>query len=151
MYLHGPHSCKPMMMNRTEFVTAMQDFNFERLGEILRIDGFPTFRLGSSKEGHGFVYLWVEFDGQAYRIVYVGKAGKSVNGRCAQHFAGFKKGNTGKKHAARFMEGFEKNCEYLLYARKSGDQEVLGQPGVSMACVEELAFIKKFKQLWNSL
>jgi len=149
-------------MNEREFLSTMTEFAFIKVGQI-RLDGGnrPSFDLEitnslTALQPHGFVYLWVEISEKLLEIVYVGMAGKTVLARCRQHEGGFRRSSTGMAHADRLRDGSRQGKRYEVWARKSGEISLFGVEGLSLASVEEMAFIKKFgrdlgrDQLWNS-
>jgi len=96
------------------------------------------------------VYLWLEIGTDESKIVYVGKAGKTLNERCGQHVGGFNGGSTtGTSHASRICTGIENGKRYELWSRKSDIITLFGEKNISMAEVEEKAFIQKFQPIWN--
>jgi hypothetical protein len=136
-------------MNEIEFLSIMDQFAFAEIGKISLTGGRPIFELANPGNECGFVYLWVEISGQTFAVVYVGKADGTLQARCKQHTNGFRHDPTGQAHADRFQKGISENKRYVVCARKSETKDVLGGNGVSMAGVEELAFIQKFRPLWN--
>ena len=137
-------------MNETDFLSIMGQFGFAEAAEISLTGGSPTFQLARPSSERGFVYLWVEISAQIFNVVYVGKAGGTLQMRCNQHADGFRHSSTGRAHADRLRQGINENKRYVVYARKSEIKNVLGERDISMACVEELAFIQKFRPTWNS-
>jgi hypothetical protein len=103
----------------------------------------------ASKE-RGYVYLWVELSGDSFDVVYVGKTENTLKERFKQHRGGFTTSTPGRAHAARLRTGIQQNKRYVVYARKSETMEICGEASISMACVEELAFIQKFGAPWNA-
>jgi hypothetical protein len=128
----------------------MDNYRFTKVGELALVGERVRFNLASPGAERGLVYLWVERTKQQYSVVYVGMAGKTLQARCGQHQNGFVGSVTGRAHAQRLRAGFEAGKLYEVYARRSDPGEVLGETGISMVCVEELAFIKKFRPSWNS-
>jgi hypothetical protein len=137
-------------MTEAGFSATAEQFGFKKVGEISLRDDHPIFNLDGSSDGGGFVYLWVEISGSASTVVYVGKAGGTLLDRCKQHSGGFKHSSPGRAHAHRLRRGIAENKRYAIYARKSETQDMFGERGISMACVEEQAFIKKFRPSWNA-
>ena len=138
-------------MNKTEFDKVISEYSFSKIGDIRLINNELKFNNIVNYKTHGHVYLWVEKKENDYVIVYVGKAGKTINARCQQHSTGFKKSTTGKKHAARLIKGFNSGYSYELYARKSKSESICDEHQIPMECVEEIAFIKKFSPAWNAI
>ncbi|QIZ76280.1 GIY-YIG nuclease family protein [Ferrimonas lipolytica] len=128
----------------------LDKYSFKKVGDIELVNDIPLFTNTNFDQRHGYVYLWLEKSAHASTIVYVGKAGKTLKNRCRQHINGFKNSVTGKKHAQRFRNGFSTGCIYEIYARKSDCHAMLDEQDIPMECVEEIAFIKKFKPIWNS-
>lgn len=136
-------------MNVATFNKLVEDYSFSKAGDIEIIDNLPKFTNIVTSSNYGHVYLWVEQHTDERAIVYVGKAGKTIQERCIQHASGFKHSSTGKKHAARFRSGYREKKSYCLYVRKSMEATVQGESNIPMESVEELAFIKKFTPRWN--
>lgn len=136
-------------MNKQEFDSIILKYSFTKAADIARDNGLPKFTNLSFNDAKGYVYLWVEIDKDSLTIVYVGKAGKTLKERCAQHASGFKSSATGKKHAKRFEEGFQRGYRYALYARKSEFMCLLDEHEIPSECIEELVFIKKLSPTWN--
>lgn len=138
-------------MNGADLRTLAQEYSFIEAGEIRCQNDRFAFDLGTESSDQGFVYLWVEVSGQSYTVVYVGKAGKTLRARCNQHLGGFHGGSTaGLENARLLRQGIGKGNRYLLYSRKSPLMQLCGEDNIPSECIEELAFIKKFKQtLWN--
>ena len=137
-------------MTELEFKLVAETYDFREVseivarGDILRFADMPNGR----EKGH--VYLWAEVVRDSFRVVYVGKAGKTLADRFRQHEGGFKRSTTGLAHAARIRDGLARDRKYLVYARKSETRTLCDEPGISMALIEEAAFIKKFDPEWNS-
>jgi len=138
-------------MNKSDFLKLTNEYSFIEAGEICRLNDRYSFKLQAASSEHGFVYLWVEVTEHAHTVVYVGKAGKTLKARCDQHLGGFHGGScAGLKNAALLRKGMDHGYRYFLYARKSPLVTVFGEDNIPYECVEELAFIKKFKStLWN--
>jgi excinuclease UvrABC nuclease subunit len=128
----------------------LEKYSFIKVGDIKLDNNLPTFFHTNLDQRHGYVYLWIENNADNISIVYVGKAGKSLDKRLSQHRGGFKNSTTGRKHADRFREGISRGCTYEIYARKSNTKTLFNEKDIPMECVEELAFIKKFQPKWNS-
>ena len=132
-------------------IQSMSSLGFFKAGDLV-LDPMrrPHFRLTAKHAGHGWVYLWLETDESEADVVYVGKAGKTLHERCGQHVGGFKGGSpTGSAHAVRIRAGMEHGKRYELWSKKAGVVTLFGEPNVSMADVEEKAFIQKFRSAWN--
>jgi hypothetical protein len=138
-------------MNKSNFLEFAKEYSFIGSGEIFCPNDRFNFKLLSASDEHGFVYLWVEVSEHFHTVVYVGKAGKTLKARCDQHIVGFHGGsNAGLKNARLLRKGIDKGNRYFLYARKSPLVTLCGEDNIPCECVEELAFIKKFKPtLWN--
>lgn len=137
-------------MNESNFLKILEKYSFTKVGNIELKNNFPTYSATNFDLRHGYVYLWIEKTAAAISIVYVGKAGKTLGNRCRQHSGGFRNSSTGKMHAERFRAGFNHGYAYEMYARKSDSKDMFDEQDIPMECVEELAFIKKFKPAWNS-
>jgi len=137
-------------MKETEFLSEMDKYGFQNVGKILCKADHLAFNLTRRCAEHGCVYLWIENSGQVFTVVYVGKAGRTLHARCQQHKGGFRRSSTGKAHAGRLRKGFIDNKCYDVYARKADNATLFGEDAVSMACVEERVFIKKFQPTWNA-
>lgn len=138
-------------MNEADFRFMMSQFGFEEAGWISLAGEYPAFELAGQSNDCGMVYLWVEISEQTFTVVYVGKAGRTLRQRCNQHVGGFRHSSTGRAHADRLRQGLRGNKHYVIYVRKSETKDVLGESGISMAAIEELALIQKFRPSWNSL
>jgi hypothetical protein len=130
--------------------SILDRFNFSIAGEILLLNGSLTFDLKSKSPETGLVYLWIEISESTSNVVYVGKAGRTLHFRCNQHKSGFKNNVTGRAHAKRIRFGIGQGCRYLIYFRKSLIGSILDENTIPMESVEEIAFIKKFRPLWNA-
>jgi len=133
-----------------KFLEFSNSYGFEYVAEIIDGDKGLYFSYAHKPEGAGFVYLWVEVQDDTFRVVYVGKAGKRIQDRMAEHRGGFSGGSkTGVKNRDLILEGMKEAKRYYVYARKSPDVEILGER-VPSAVLEETAFIKKLSgHLWN--
>lgn len=129
------------------------EYGFVRVGTIVSAsEQRLRFTLEASGVDFGWIYLWVESCKEGRdSVVYVGKAGRSIASRCAQHEAGFRHSVTGKAHAIRLATGLESGKSYHVWARKAQVIEMHGESGISLAGAEEAAFIQKFRPAWNSL
>lgn len=136
-------------MKQADFEQITKRYGFKRAGEISLIGGLPSFRLTHNSKDSGWVYLWIEVSAEHRFIVYVGKAGKTLQERCQQHSGGFRRSVPGMAHAERFRVGFANSRSYEIFARKSETLVVHGESDISASGLEELAFIKKFQPGWN--
>lgn len=137
-------------MDKTEFDNLMNKYLFYKEGEIVDSNHILGFQLTRKTNLRGYVYLWVEHCNSEYIIRYVGKAGKTLAQRCAEHKAGFKQSASGIKNAVLLRAGFARGCRYYLYARKSPQVNLCDETDIPNECAEELAFIKKFSAtIWN--
>jgi hypothetical protein len=147
-----------------EVVSAL-DFRPAGRIHLLQAQGPVKFNLlaeyvgrGQHADGHGWVYLWVKVNGSAlFDVCYVGKAGKTLKARCAQHVGGFNGGSgKGIENSSRLREFLSASQDHQMHvlARKSPEAAILDEQGVSMCEVEERAMIKKLRRLgaalWNS-
>ncbi|QIL81450.1 hypothetical protein G7047_17185 [Diaphorobacter sp. HDW4A] len=132
-------------------IQSMLELEFLKVGDlVLGLDVYPRFALSMKQGEHGWVYLWLEIDGDVSRVVYVGKAGSTLARRCGQHTAGFSGGSaTGIKHAANISNGIKTGKRYEIWARKAGVISLFGEADISMCEVEERALIQKFRPIWN--
>lgn len=141
-------------MTELEFKKFTQKYHFVLYAGITKSsDGHAGFsKLDSSCKGFGYVYIWLEKNEGCLRVVYVGHTEKTTEGRCRQHAQGFKGGSkTGQKHSKKIIDGINKGKTYSVYVRKSETRDIFREKGISMSCVEELAFIKKLRPHWNSM
>jgi hypothetical protein len=130
--------------------SILDKFNFSMAGEILLVSGSLTFHFASKSSETGIVYLWIEISEATSNVVYVGKASRTLQFRCNRHKSGFKNSVTGRAHAKRIQFGIGQGRRYLVYFRKSLIESILYENTIPMESVEELAFIKKFRPLWNA-
>lgn len=142
-------------MTRKEITTFLQEHNFRKYADIVSDGNHALFNIFQTTQaywtGNGYVYLWVEEDKFSVKVVYVGKAGKTMKNRCAQHLNGFRgSSTTGISHSARILGGISAGKQYCVYARKSSSKTIMGKK-VSMCSVEEIALIKKLNPEWNSI
>lgn len=136
----------------------LKRFDFVRVGQItVSSDGRVKFELGAfeSSASKGWVYVWLVDDGdQSCWVAYVGKAGKTLQKRCDQHERGFNEVTSpgvGAKKTAPYIREVLENPRHriFVYARLSPKIAVLGEDGVSMCEVEEMALIKKWNPCLN--
>ena len=134
----------------SEIIELMERFNFCKSGNIiLDSQEIPDFNLDQKKADHGWVYIWLEINKDEATVVYVGKAGKTLNERCQQHRNGFKTSGTGKAHAERIRKGIRMDMRYELWSKKAAVMNLFEEKNISMVCIEETAFIQKFGPAWN--
>jgi len=141
-------------MTEDKFKELIDKYGFKRYADIVDSnDGRAKFdNVEPSCTGFGYVYLWVEESNNDVKVVYVGKAGKSMEKRCDQHRGGFNGGSkTGERHSKNIVNGIKEGKKYHVYARKSEMREILGEKDISMCCIEEIALIKKLNPPWNSM
>jgi hypothetical protein len=112
--------------------------------------------MGTNANTSGWVYLWVKVNGDHFDICYVGKAGRTLRCRCAQHVGGFNGGSvTGRKHARRIRDflNIDKGNKMHVFARESDRKNIFNVENISMCDVEEIAMIMKLERLgvklWN--
>lgn len=134
-----------------KLIQSVSSLGFSKIGSIiLDTKQEPNFLLTTKYNEFGWVYLWLEVCITEAKIVYVGKAGKTLHERCRQHVGGFKGGSTtGSAHAARISAGIKNGKRYELWSKKSDIVTLFGEQNISMAEVEEKAFIQKFQPIWN--
>lgn len=131
----------------------LKNLGFEKKGDItLNTTGsLPEFKLSNPLEtSEGLVYLWVvtETDGKPSKIVYIGKAGKRLSKRCAEHMNGFKPNGGSKKgysNGVQVLNLLKNNTKISIYARQSQRKEILGEPDISLCEAEENALLKHYK------
>ena len=153
------------MSHAKNIEAAINKYNFLLAGNLELPDGggLPKFDLNSAwvRKGHyakvtGLVYLWVKYnDAGVVDIAYVGKAGKTLKGRCTQHRGGFSgaNGKTGENNATRITHWLSvPGNRLMLWARPSPTQ-LINDESVCMVSVDEESFIQKFRnagcELWN--
>lgn len=134
-------------------------FKIEKKGIITVTENkpHPKFKLFNpldTVEGH--VYLWViEVDDKPSQILYIGKAGKTIFIRCAQHTEGFKGGSKrGTINSEKLLQLLNKESSIAIYARESDKLKILGQENISLCDAEEKALIAHYKKtfpLFNKL
>lgn len=106
-------------------------------------DAIPFFKRipNSMASKSPSVYLWVAEDQStgALNVLYVGKAGKGVEQRSAQHFGGFKNSGTGQKNAEALKGVLADGCTKVkVFTRPSGNTTLFGRV-VSLYSTEEEA------------
>jgi hypothetical protein len=141
-------------MTEDKFKKFIDKYNFKHYADLVEsTKGCARFdNLDSSCTDFGYVYLLVEKNKNALKIVYVGKAGRTMRDRCNQHSGGFNGGSgIGNKHSKNIIDGIKKGKIYHVYARKSETCEILGEKDILMSCIEKIAFIKKLTPPWNSI
>lgn len=137
-----------------QLIQSMSSFSFSKSGNII-LDSkkIPKFDLNQKQTDHGWVYIWLEInkDKDEVKVVYVGKAGKTLQQRCQGHRGGFKNSVTGKAHAERIREGIKMGKHYELWSRKAQVTTLFEEENLSMVEIEERAFIQKFCPAWNKI
>lgn len=97
------------------------------------------------------VYIWVAHapGAQAVEVLYVGKAGKGVARRSAQHQGGFVNSGAGRKNASALMEVLQKpEMTISVLARNAEHIDLFGQT-VSLYATEEDALCARFQPRLN--
>ena len=115
--------------------------------------GLPRFSAiqGSKTSGAPSVYLWVAHatGSEAGEVLYVGKAGKGVARRSAQHQGGFVNSGAGRKNAAALAEILETSgMTVSVLAREAETMTLFGQT-VSLYATEEDALCARFRPRLN--
>lgn len=132
---------------------------FEHYANLNAVEGEIRFSYLKEKQEEnkekGYVYLWLEMNKKddVFRVVYVGKAGRTMRERCSQHQSGFRgtsKSPAALKNAANIQAGVTCGATFHVYARKSGAMVLFGER-VSMHSLEEEALIKKLSPAWNKI
>lgn len=153
------------MSHAKNIETSINQYYFMPAGYLELPDGggLPKFDLNAAwvRKGNyakvtGLVYLWVKYnDAGIVDIAYVGKAGKTLKGRCTQHRGGFSgaNGKTGQNNATRITDWLSvPGNRLMLWARPSATQ-LINDESVCMVSVDEESFIQKFRnagcELWN--
>ena len=136
---------------REPISNEIQSMNFSKYGNFIVRNECIEIEIDQNLIGNGYVYLWIKTDKDSSQIVYVGKAGKTLNDRFKQHLAGFRGGSkTGKRHSQNLVIEINRGAHFEIFARKSSSSNLFGVD-VSMECVEEKALIKKYDPVWNTL
>ena len=140
-------------MNKVEFEKFLGEFEFRKYADIESNGKHALFKkIHAETICEGYVYLWIEKYRGKFKVVYVGKAGKTMKRRCSQHLCGFRGGSKiGKTHSSNILKGIKAGKRYMVYDRKSKIKKFMGESDIPFCCVEEIAFIKKLKPPWNSL
>lgn len=129
------------------------NFGFQRKG-IINIVGdkkHPTFSIDNPLEKfEGIVYLWVtEINSIPDKVLYVGKAGKTLLKRCGEHTGGFKGGSKkGIKNANELLKLLTAGTKIAIYARESQRATILGQDNISLCEAEEKSLVERYKKLY---
>jgi len=141
------------IMNKVEFEKFLDKFEFRKYADIVSNGEHALFENKQAEGiGCGYVYLWVEKNRGKFKVVYVGKAGKTMKRRCSQHLGGFRGGSKiGEAHSSNILKGIKAGKRYFVYDRKSKTRKFMGESDIPFCCVEEIAFIKKLNPPWNSL
>ncbi len=137
-----------------QLIQSMSSFGFSKSGDIsLDSQDIPKFDLDQKQTDHGWVYIWLEInkDKDEAKVVYVGKAGKTLQKRCQEHHSGFKNSVTGKAHADRIRQGIKSGKHYELWSKKAQVTTLFEEENISMVETEERAFIQKVCHAKNTL
>ena len=115
--------------------------------------GLPRFSAikGPKTSDAPSVYLWVAHatGSEAGEVLYVGKAGKGVARRSAQHQGGFVNSGAGRKNAAALAEVLETSGMTIsVLAREAETMPLFGQT-VSLYATEEDALCARFRPRLN--
>lgn len=132
----------------------LNKYKFQKYSDIVERNDKIMFQhlTKENNNKHGWVYAWIEQINDKCKVVYIGKAGKTILERCNQHESGFNGGSkTGKQHAERIKKGIKGGKSYYLYVRKSDEMTVIDEPNISMCSIEEIVLIKKLLPQWNKL
>jgi hypothetical protein len=137
----------------------IDDFSFTKKGDITITGELkrPVFNIyNPSEKLEGIVYMWVEeIDDTPTRILYIGKAGKTLFKRCGEHLGGFKGGSkTGIRNATELLKILSAGTKVGIYSRHSETKTILGQENISLCSAEEKALINRYKgifQLFNKI
>jgi hypothetical protein len=131
----------------------IKNFRFRRKG-IINIVGdkkHPTFTIDDPLEKcEGIVYLWVtEINSLPDKILYVGKAGKTLLKRCGEHIGGFRGGSKkGLKNANELLKLLTAGTQIAIYARESQRATILGQDNISLCEAEEKSLVERYKNIY---
>ena len=134
----------------TKLQGALIEYKFERVGDLrIHESGeYPAFEIVDPViKKHGHVYMWVlEQNRIPNKILYIGRAGKTLKDRCAQHFGGFKGGSkSGERNAKEIVDKLKvKGASIGVYSRHSR-QITIFQKKISLSHAEEAALIQKYK------
>jgi len=111
-------------------------------------DGMPRFSplLGASSDAAPAVYLWLAHAAEAEtgEVLYVGKAGKGVARRCAQHQGGFTNSTTGRMNAAALAQILSESTLSVTVMARPADTITLFDETVSLYATEEDALCARF-------
>jgi len=120
---------------------VLDEFGFKRVGEFTLTVDFLKYSCDDSYSG-GQVYAFVFHRADGERdIVYLGKAGKGVATRLAQHMAGMKGGSKGGHEAASlFREWLASGRAISIWSRVSQAIDVFGIR-VTLEDAEETSFL----------
>lgn len=130
----------------------LENFKFEKKCCIVKVYGIehPIFT-GFERDNHeGHIYLWiVENDKKdPEKVVYVGKAGKTLRKRNSEHIGGFKGGSiSGARNAEKILEILNSGKTIAVYSRYSEKTNILGVEGISLCEAEEKAMIEHYTNI----
>lgn len=128
-------------------------FGFQRKGtiNIVADKEHPAFIIDDPLEKfEGIVYLWVtEINSIPDKVLYVGKAGKTLLKRCGEHTGGFKGGSKkGLKNANELLKLLTTGTKIAIYARESERATILGQENISLCEAEEKSLVERYKNIY---
>lgn len=132
---------------------TLNEYKFAKWGTICTVGKRLRFKCDPPvvpSDKRGFVYLWTRAHGggQELECCYVGKAGKLLADRWAQHEGGFVRSVSGLR-LARHIEDCIRNGDRIdAWVKHSAEESIHGVT-VSRCTLEELAFIGLFKPKWN--
>jgi hypothetical protein len=153
--IDGGPSCSRASLDfreRTFMTVSFADLNtlgFSASNKIvLDADGAPRFvaLTGASMASAPAVYLWLKHAAgeDVGEVLYVGKAGKGVARRCAQHQGGFTNSGTGRKNAAALSGILADNAISVTVMARTSETVTLFGKTVSMYATEEDALCGRF-------
>jgi hypothetical protein len=130
-------------------IESLHEYGFFHSHDIVLQSGNVIFKkLRHSKELPS-IYTWMACSpGGEYKTLYVGKAGKGVHIRCAQHASGFINSSTGMKNASELMHYLQLGFSIRVYARYSDVHKIFGQD-VSLYSAEENALCALLNPILN--
>ena len=124
-------------------------FSLKHTHNLVLESGGLVFKSLSASGKHASVYVWLACKPQGeYKVLYVGKAGKGVDLRCAQHMGGFVNSGTGRKNATELIRYLSDGFEVRVYARKSNTLNIFGLD-VSLYAAEEDALCEALNPVLN--
>jgi hypothetical protein len=118
-------------------------------GETFLFSLNEKFKVSKNSTAVGWVYIWVKAIKGKLTPLYVGKAGKTLKERFAQHRAGLRSNSINKKECLQQQLRAHGDC-LRIYARHSPTGKVLGEK-ISLCESEEIAMIKKLCRTFNLL